>query len=284
MLNVSYASSEGLMFGADRDVLERHLAETVNPLNLSGGTWAAGWIMRFFAVAVFDWILEYGVVKRVWNLMPSRLAGMKSNLRVRLLDRLCLLSNSIIEMVFIYNVLWVFLGSSELLWGWSTFTLANSVGASVALFFTDDLIYNLAHRFMHWRPVYPYIHKIHHRQYLPERGYWDAAVEHPIEQVIGLGVFWTSLKSVMYLFGGMHVVGFAVSFFFYSFFNIVNHMPYDCSFRFLGFTYETRDHETHHRFPNYNFSKSCMFWDRLLGTYREYQGAPSGKNAKAKTS
>jgi hypothetical protein len=31
--------------------------------------------------------------------------------------------------------------------------------------------------------VYPYVHKHHHRQILPKRGYLDAGNEHPIEQV-----------------------------------------------------------------------------------------------------
>jgi sterol desaturase/sphingolipid hydroxylase (fatty acid hydroxylase superfamily) len=157
----------------------------------------------------------------------------------------------------------------------------NTLVASVLLFVLDDFLYNLAHRFMHWRPVYPWIHKIHHRQYLPERGYWDAAIEHPIEQIVGLGVFWIALD-VVFRVTGMHLTGFLFSFLFYSFFNIVNHMPYDTQFMFLGFTYSTRAHEMHHRYPNCNFSKSCMLWDKLLGTYRPYHAIEKRNSVKSK--
>ena len=32
-----------------------------------------------------------------------------------------------------------------------------------------------------------------------------------------------------------------------------------------------RAHETHHRKPNTNFAQYVMFWDRLMGTFRDYE-------------
>ena len=45
------------------------------------------------------------------GLMPSRLAGMNSNFKPNNIDRACLASNSFIEVVFVYNVLYVVLKS-----------------------------------------------------------------------------------------------------------------------------------------------------------------------------
>ena len=273
------------------------LKDIANPFEFTIQQWFIGYLIRFFAVSVFDHVLEFAVKRS--GLMPSRLAGMNSNFKPNNIDRVCLASNSFIEVVFVYNVLYVVLKSvryvhlltllsfkiqfnkhkHSLERSMDELDLVNTLVASVLLFGLDDLLYNLAHRFMHWRPIYPWIHKIHHRQYLPERGYWDAAIEHPVEQLIGLGVFWVALE-VVFRVTGMHLAGFLFSFLFYSFFNIVNHMPYDTQFMFLGFTYSTRAHEMHHRYPNCNYSKSCMLWDKLLGTYRPYQA--DSKKSKSK--
>lgn len=244
------------------------LKETTNPLDLSASQWLGGWALRFGAVFVYDLLLE-GVTKRCFKKMPSRLAGMASGVEVRTFDKMMLGMNSFIEVMFIYNLLWVLFLSPDLTYGTTTLGVLNTVVASFALFVIDDLLYNLAHRFLHWRPIYPYIHKIHHRQYLPIRGYVDAAIEHPIEQVIGLGIFWISLRAVIWT-TGMHISAFLFSFLFYSFFNVVNHLPYDVQFQFLGFQYSTRAHEMHHRFPGCNFSKSCMYWDHIFGTFKPY--------------
>jgi len=246
------------------------LAAIANPFELTTSQWFIGWLGRFAAVSIFDLALER-FTKTIWPLMPSRLAGMSSGHKINSIDRVCLLTNTLIELVFLYQIAHLVAVDPKGLLGRGieSLRLTNTIFGAFCLFILDDLLYNLAHRFLHWRPIYPYIHKIHHRQFLPERGYWDAAIEHPVEQIIGLGVFWVSMRTVVAT-TGLHLVGFIFATAFYSFFNIVNHMPYDTQFRFLGFEYSTRAHEMHHRIPQCNFSKSCMHWDWMLGTFREY--------------
>jgi hypothetical protein len=41
------------------------------------------------------------------------------------------------------------------------------------------------HRFLHWQPIYPYIHKHHHRHLAPHRGLDDAINTHPFELLVG---------------------------------------------------------------------------------------------------
>ena len=50
-----------------------------------------------------------------------------------------------------------------------------------------------------------------------------------------------------------------------------NHTGYDLRFSFLGIDYSVRAHEMHHRKPQSNYAQYVMFWDRLMGTYVEYQ-------------
>ena len=50
-----------------------------------------------------------------------------------------------------------------------------------------------------------------------------------------------------------------------------NHTGFDLRFQFLGIDYSVGAHEMHHRRPNTNYAQYVMFWDRLMGTYVEYQ-------------
>ena len=56
----------------------------------------------------------------------------------------------------------------------------------------------------------------------------------------------------------------------YAILALLNHTAYDVQFRFWGFEYTTRAHETHHRYPTKNLAQYFMFWDKLYGTYKEY--------------
>ena len=87
------------------------LFDVVNPFGFTVQQWFVGYFVRFVAVSIFDYILE--MVTKPSGLMPSRLAGMNSNFKPNNIDRACLLSNSFIEVVFVYNVLHVILKSTR---------------------------------------------------------------------------------------------------------------------------------------------------------------------------
>merc|ERR1712087_178035 len=55
----------------------------------------------------------------------------------------------------------------------------------------------------------------------------------------------------------------------------LNHRVYLCTTDPLSAL--ARAHETHHRKPQTNFAQYVMFWDRLMGTYREYDSGRTGQ-------
>ena len=85
-------------------------------------------------------------------------------------------------------------------------SLLNGPAAFWLLLVADDMLYAPAHRLMHWKPVYKcaaawqlragfahtrpsadpgrFVHKHHHRNTYPSRGYFDGANEHPLEQAL----------------------------------------------------------------------------------------------------
>ena len=55
-------------------------------------------------------------------------------------------------------------------WHPSHLGLLNTAPSLYLIFAVDDLFYAPIHKVMHWKVLYPYIHKHHHRQSLPVRG------------------------------------------------------------------------------------------------------------------
>ena len=98
------------------------------------------------------------------------------------------------------------------------------------LFVVDDLIYAPAHWLMHRAWLYGYIHKHHHRQNVPIRGYADAGNEHPLEQVVGLSIVWATLQIVSRLCG-VHALTMVVHFVAYAALALLNHTNMDVRFK-----------------------------------------------------
>ena len=147
------------------------------------------------------------------------------------------------------------------------------------LLVVDDMLYAPLHRFMHHHRVYRWVHKHHHRNTFPARGYIDAANEHPVEQIVALTLHWIAVHIVARS-SGLHVAAVGAHFGFKALGACFNHTGYDLQLRFLGIDYSVRAHETHHRKPNTNFAQYVMFWDRLMGTYRTYEsGQPKAAAA-----
>mmetsp|Transcript_24361 Transcript_24361/g.78225 ORF Transcript_24361/g.78225 Transcript_24361/m.78225 type:complete len:195 (-) Transcript_24361:161-745(-) len=150
------------------------------------------------------------------------------------------------------------------------------------LLVVDDMLYAPLHRAMHLQAVYPWVHKHHHRNTFPARGYIDAANEHPVEQIAALCLHWVAVHVVAHT-AGLHVAAVLAHFGVKALGACFNHTGYDVQLRFCGIEYAVRAHETHHRKPNTNFAQYVMFWDKLMGTYKEYESGIKASAAAAAT-
>jgi len=182
-------------------------------------------------------------------------------------DYIFLAINAVIEYVYTYHV-GIFAWESPLI-SWGTPTLLDTLPALVLMFVVDDLVYAPLHRFMHWRPVYWLVHKHHHKQTHPVRGYFDAANESPMEQVLGLSCVWITLQVVPRI-TGLHAGTLLGFFVLYAATAMLNHTAYDIKLWF-GFTYASGAHEMHHKLCNINYGQNFMLWDVLMGTYKSYK-------------
>ena len=189
--------------------------------------------------------------------------------RLEWIDFLFLFFNSVIETVFVHHLCQFVNSSPNIVFGSAGANVANTALAFVALFVIDDLFYAPAHRLMHWKSLYPYIHKHHHRQNLPVRGYFDAGNEHPLEQLVGLSCLFVTLQLVS-MVCAIHVIALGVYFILYAAMAVLNHTRCDFQFNIFGFHYSVAAHEMHHRYPKTNYAQYFMVWDQLMGTYKQY--------------
>ena len=248
----------------------------VNPLELSLLSYVFLYVSKCLSLACIDGVVGHVVERRYASKpLPYRLnTGAVGLERLEWIDYLYLGINSLIEWIFTAHVIRLVLENPNLAYRPRDLTFFNTLPALYLIFALDDFFYAPAHKLMHQPFVYAYVHKHHHRQNLPKRGYLDAGNEHPIEQVLGLSCLWLTLIIVSRLVG-VHALTIVAHFLAYAILALLNHTNFDVNFHFAGFHYSVKNHEMHHRYPQANLAQYFMLWDKLLGTYKPYQdGAP----------
>lgn len=242
----------------------------LNPWNLSVTQWFIGFVLIRCAVAFYDYLV-IGLVKLAkMPQLPTRTTGTPVRfVDIDIASVACLSINSINEWIFVQNLCYFIWTSDAVPKELSKLGLLNTAAALYVMFIVLDLVYAPAHRFLHWKVVYPYIHKHHHRQIFPARGYLDAGNEHPVEHMIGTTATWVAVLAAVNSTGAH-----AATIFF--FFNIhaalamLNHSPFDVEWTILGLNYSVKAHEMHHRKFTTNYAQYWMGIDRLMGTFTPY--------------
>lgn len=243
----------------------------LNPAGFSATTYGILFFLKLGALFILETVLSY-CIRRYSKPTPFRVnhPEVKGLEHLERIDQIYLTINSVVEFVYINHIFLFIYNCKHVAWNFNEITLINGPLAILVVFVFGDSIYALAHRFMHWPPFYPYVHKHHHRQVVPNRGYLDAANEHPIEQVIGLTTLLLSYAIVSRVCG-FHISAVAFHFIAYGILSLTNHSGYDISFSFLGLEYSVRAHEMHHRLGKVNMGQHFMVMDRLMGTYKAYK-------------
>ena len=235
----------------------RTFAALVNPCGLSATSLALLFVLKCVLLALLDKLvasLVYGHARP----LPFRAAhpNVKGLVMLEWIDYMYLAINSWVEFVFAMQLCCFVAGAAPapgIAWRIADVGWLNTAPALWLLFAVDDALYAPCHRLMHWKLFYPYVHKHHHRQTLPRRGYLDAGNEHPAEQLIGLGALWLTLHIVART-AGLHVGTIVVHFLCYATLAVLNHTDRDVHFGLLGFDYSVGTHEMHHRHPNCNMA------------------------------
>lgn len=137
--------------------------------------------------------------------------------------------------------------------------------STIGLILAHDTYFYWTHRLMHWKPLFPIVHKIHHQSHNPTP--WAAFSFHPIEAFIEAGIF-----PIYILFVPTHPFTAIAWLLYMTGMNVFGH----CGFEILpkGFTrhWLSRWHNTsvhhnmHHRYVHCNYGLYYNIWDRIMGT------------------
>lgn len=266
------------------DSVPHAVLEFINPAQLTAQEWVIWFVLKTLGLALLDWLINAFVVNVLKpKTLPFRVLfpKVKGLAALQRIDYIYLTINQFVEYVFISHVVVYMLASPHVSRTIEGIGFFNTLPALFLLFAIDDFGYTGLHYAMHFNCLYGYIHKHHHRQILPKRGYIDAGNEHPVEQIAAQYLLWVTIQIVARI-TGLHVIAVFVHFVLYAALALLNHTPYDVEFNLLGFHYSVRAHEMHHRHPKCNMAQYFMFWDKLLGTYREYSDG-SRPTKKTKT-
>lgn len=156
--------------------------------------------------------------------------------------------------------------SNAIVWDFKDMSILNTLLGFVATFALADLVYYTGHRIVHrYRWLYNIVHKHHHQESQPIRGWVDTCNAHPTD------FFYTGLStcpaSVLWLFPAqsVHIVAIALCLYVNLFVGALGHCRLDIN---IGI-FNTRFHAGHHALSICNFAQNIELWDRLFGTYRD---------------
>lgn len=131
-----------------------------------------------------------------------------------------------------------------------------------------DTYFYWTHRFMHWRPVFRYLHVGHHRSIAPTP--WAIYAFQPGEAIIQfLGI------SALVFFLPLHPLALLIFLWMDTQMNTAGHTGYEIVPRFIsehplyaGFNTVTH-HDGHHTNMGRNFGSFFNVWDRWMGTFQD---------------
>ena len=137
---------------------------------------------------------------------------------------------------------------------------------SVLIFIVaHDTYFYWTHRFMHWKKIYPYVHKTHHLSHDPTP--WAAYAFHPFEAIIQAAIF-----PIMVFILPVHLLAILVWGLYQVGLNVMGHSGFELFHS--GFTTGTitkwhntsTHHNMHHKYATGNYGLYFNFWDRVMGT------------------
>ncbi|KAL7526877.1 hypothetical protein ACHAWF_001951 [Thalassiosira exigua] len=237
----------------------------LNPWKLpNAAIWMSGFVAIRLGIVFYDHLVVLLIEKCFKSkVLPTREHGVPPVRYVSLDARsvVYLSLNAFNEYAFVMRLthyLWNG-GHQQLLpWKLSQVTAGNTILALGIMFVFMDILYAPLHHLLHLPALYPLIHKHHHRQHFPARGYLDAGNEHPIEHMIGVMCTWFAVCTSEVLLptcamwldrvketgfsgvldggaawtrgGGVHAITVLVFFQFHAALAMLNHSPYDVKF------------------------------------------------------
>lgn len=157
-------------------------------------------------------------------------------------------------------------------WDFSKISIMNTLFPIPVIVIIFDFFYMLLHWLLHMKFIYPYIHMHHHRQKAPSRATDDAVNVHPIEFFLGEYNHLFAVFIFTHILGReMHILSILILLILSGLLAALNHTRHDVVFEIYGVTiFDSKFHDVHHRLPRQNYAQFIPLWDKLFGTWLDY--------------
>ncbi|MCS6934690.1 MAG: sterol desaturase family protein [Chitinophagales bacterium] len=165
-----------------------------------------------------------------------------------------------------YGIYWLRMhGYTKIYTRFSDHSVGYFIFSVAAFIFMHDLYFYITHRIMHWKVIYPYVHKVHHLSTNPTP--WAAFAFHPIEALIEVGI----LPLMVFLIP-LHPLAILSWVLFQTGMNVLGHLGFELFPS--GFTTgpisrwsnTSVHHNMHHKCVQCNYGLYFNIWDRIFGT------------------
>jgi Delta7-sterol 5-desaturase len=161
-----------------------------------------------------------------------------------------------------------FVTFTRIYYDFSQHSLSYFVFSIFLMIVLHDTYFYWTHWLMHRKPLYRWVHKVHHLSTNPSP--WAAMAFHPLEAIIEAGVI-----VVIALVIPFHPLAIGIFLLFMMIYNVYGHLGYELypkgfSTSVVGKWINTSvNHNLHHQFFNGNYGLYFLFWDRLMGTMQQ---------------
>ncbi|HWB63931.1 MAG TPA: sterol desaturase family protein [Chitinophagales bacterium] len=139
----------------------------------------------------------------------------------------------------------------------------------VAFIVGHDTYFYWSHRLMHWKKIYPYVHKVHHMSTNPTP--WAAFAFHPLEAVMEVGIL-----PIMVFTLPVHHYAIFTWMIYQTGMNVIGHLGFELfpsgfvTGKLSKWHNTSTHHNMHHRYVNCNYGLYYNFWDRIMGTNHQH--------------
>ena len=135
-----------------------------------------------------------------------------------------------------------------------------------------DAYFYWTHRFLHWKPLFKMVHKVHHHSINPTP--FSSYCFHPFEALIEIGIVPLIVFTIPY-----HVSALGVFTIYTLVLNVIGHTGYEifpkgfATHKIWKWHNTPTHHNMHHKFVKCNYGLYFNFWDRVMKTnHAKYEG------------
>lgn len=156
-------------------------------------------------------------------------------------------------------------GYTQMYLNFSDHSIGYFIFSVIAFILLHDTYFYFTHRFMHWKPIYPYVHKVHHLSVNPTP--WAAFAFHPLEAIVEVGIV-----PIMIFLMPLHPFALLAWVLYQTGMNVLGHLGFELfpsgftNGFITRFSNTSTHHNMHHKYVTSNYGLYFNVWDRMLGT------------------